>query len=359
MLGTLVASKRFEFAASHYYRKSAWSDAKNYEIFGKHTLGKYGHGHNFILHVGFTGELDPNTGMIVELSHVKKDILAEILPHYDHYVLNTLPQFQDILPTPEAIAKQLLRDTQLVFANRSYQVHHVYLIESDTSAATAYTDGRLLRHLGVFIDHPDFYTLFGPGKISLSLTFSGQLDPFGFITGELELEQRSRALQESLRHMALPNNPCEAGRLLLHTACTRIQATAGTLTTPLGSIGLRDNQYCYSVTGQYTATHRLNNPKMSTADNTVCFGKCHRPHGHLFWVELTVAEIKTFHEFQQELDALLSEWDYQALDEHPDFSLCTTENMVLVLQKKWAQKNPHLSRIRLLETPNNRFSLRI
>lgn len=97
----MKVTKRFYFSASHRYYKKDWSESKNREAFGKCV--NY-HGHNYVLDVTVEGEIDNETGMVINLSDLK-EIVQEVLEEFDHKNLNEdLPYFKDLIPTTENIA---------------------------------------------------------------------------------------------------------------------------------------------------------------------------------------------------------------------------------------------------------------
>lgn len=99
----VTISRRFDFSASHRYYRQDWSEQKNEEVFGLCT-SPYGHGHNYELHVTIGGPIDPDTGMIINLSRLK-EIVNRILEQFDHKFLNLdTPYFKDKIPTTENIA---------------------------------------------------------------------------------------------------------------------------------------------------------------------------------------------------------------------------------------------------------------
>lgn len=99
----VTISRRFDFSASHRYYRQDWSEQKNEEVFGLCT-SPYGHGHNYELHVTISGPIDPDTGMIINLSRLK-EIVNRILEQFDHKFLNLdTPYFKDKIPTTENIA---------------------------------------------------------------------------------------------------------------------------------------------------------------------------------------------------------------------------------------------------------------
>ena len=58
--------RKAHFNAAHRLHNPAWSDEKNREVFGLCNNPNW-HGHNYELEVGVTGEIDPDTGMVVDL----------------------------------------------------------------------------------------------------------------------------------------------------------------------------------------------------------------------------------------------------------------------------------------------------
>ena len=99
----IYITKKFEFSASHRYWVDEWSGEKNNQVFGKCT-SPYGHGHNYELHVTVSGKVDPQTGMIINLSDLKKHV-SVVLEGFDHKFLNVdTPYFKDTVPTTENIA---------------------------------------------------------------------------------------------------------------------------------------------------------------------------------------------------------------------------------------------------------------
>lgn len=99
-----LLTKRVDFAASHRYWNPKWSEERNRSVFGKCT-SKYGHGHNYILEVTIEGEVDPETGMIINLYDLKP-MITDVLKDFDHKYLNDdNAYFHDRIPTTENIAR--------------------------------------------------------------------------------------------------------------------------------------------------------------------------------------------------------------------------------------------------------------
>jgi 6-pyruvoyltetrahydropterin/6-carboxytetrahydropterin synthase len=103
----LTVTRTYEFAASHRLHVPALSEAENLELFGK-CNNLAGHGHNYVLEVTVTGDIDPRTGMSVDLGELDKAVEERIVDRYDHRNFNEdLPEYRDKVPTSEVIVQQI------------------------------------------------------------------------------------------------------------------------------------------------------------------------------------------------------------------------------------------------------------
>ncbi len=101
---SLTVFRKAHFNAAHRLYKKEWDDAKNLEVFGKCSNPNY-HGHNYELEVGISGEIDPETGFLMNLKILSQIIAEEIEDQFDHKNLNIeVPEFKYLNPTVENIA---------------------------------------------------------------------------------------------------------------------------------------------------------------------------------------------------------------------------------------------------------------
>lgn len=101
-------TKGIEFAAAHRYVRDEWDADKNRAVFGA-CYNEPGHGHNYFLEVTVSGDVDSDTGMVVNLYDLKI-VLLEVLEEFDHKHLNLdTPYFKDQVPTMENVARVLWR----------------------------------------------------------------------------------------------------------------------------------------------------------------------------------------------------------------------------------------------------------
>lgn len=99
----VTISRKAHFNAAHRLYRKDWSDEQNDAIFGKCNNANF-HGHNYELIVGVTGEIDQETGYVMDIKILADLIKEEIEDQFDHKNLNLdVPEFMDLNPTAENI----------------------------------------------------------------------------------------------------------------------------------------------------------------------------------------------------------------------------------------------------------------
>lgn len=101
MSAPAYSTRRFAFSAGHRYWVDAWSAAENQRVFGRLTVP---HGHNYTLDVTIRGPIDERTGMVIDLSELKRVVTEAVVDRFDHADLNADPLFRGRVPTTENIA---------------------------------------------------------------------------------------------------------------------------------------------------------------------------------------------------------------------------------------------------------------
>ena len=95
--------RKAHFNAAHRLYVDSWSKEKNKEIFGV-CSNPYYHGHNYDLDVKVVGEVDPVTGMVIDLKVLKDIIEEKVVDRFDHRNLNEeIEEFKEMNPTAEYI----------------------------------------------------------------------------------------------------------------------------------------------------------------------------------------------------------------------------------------------------------------
>ena len=94
-------SRKAHFNAAHRLHNSAWNAEKNREVFGK-CNNENGHGHNYEVIAHVTGQIDPESGYVMDMKDLKSFMVEEIEDRYDHKNLNLdVPEFASLNPTAE------------------------------------------------------------------------------------------------------------------------------------------------------------------------------------------------------------------------------------------------------------------
>lgn len=96
--------RKEHFNAAHRLFNKNWTEEQNLAIFGLCSNPLY-HGHNYELEVKVTGNVNPETGFVINLDTLKSIIKTEVLLPFDHKNLNLqVAEFNNLNPTAENIA---------------------------------------------------------------------------------------------------------------------------------------------------------------------------------------------------------------------------------------------------------------
>jgi len=99
-----MLSRRETFSASHRLHSPELSDEANVELYGK-CNNPNGHGHNYCVEIMVKGEVDPATGMVINLTELKEAIHRAIIEPLDHKNLDKdVEWFKDRVSTTENVA---------------------------------------------------------------------------------------------------------------------------------------------------------------------------------------------------------------------------------------------------------------
>ena len=106
----ITVCRKAHFNAAHRLYNPKWQNSKNEKMFGLCNNPNY-HGHNFDLIVKVTGEVDPETGYVIDMNILKEIIRENITSKYDHKNLNLdVDEFKSLNPTAENIAIAIWND---------------------------------------------------------------------------------------------------------------------------------------------------------------------------------------------------------------------------------------------------------
>jgi 6-pyruvoyltetrahydropterin/6-carboxytetrahydropterin synthase len=108
-------TRRYRFSASHRLHSEEMSAEENRATYGK-CNNPFGHGHNYVLEVTVSGQVDPSTGMVCNLVDLDGVVEREVLSRYDLSNLNVLQEFTQLVPTTENLSIEIFEILQRGFA---------------------------------------------------------------------------------------------------------------------------------------------------------------------------------------------------------------------------------------------------
>ena len=396
----LTVSKRLEFSASRRLFLSRWSDAENVAAFGQESRAKYGTGRNYIAYFIFNGRVDPVTGMLINISEIKKRAGQIVDDQFDHKLLNEdNPAFRDVAPTAENIARQLFNDVAPLFSDVDAKLVAVHLIETPDRSGTSYADGACdanywfefsaaRQTMSPRLTAAENAQLFGSASAihghnyRARFTFRKQKSD-GPIVPQHDVDLCVESLRKEFDHQNLNEVSSLKDRPITTESLAIYLRERAATSLPIHRVRLHErddffaevwprNSVFLGMQMRFSAAHRLHVLSFSDEKNQELFGKCDNPrgHGHLYLAEATLGgnydersgTLYDFAAFQKALTESIEPWQDRHLDlETEDFReiSSTGENIVRALWSKIDSRvNQQLARLRLWETKNNRFTLR-
>jgi 6-pyruvoyltetrahydropterin/6-carboxytetrahydropterin synthase len=101
----VYATRKFTFSSAHRYWRPEWSAEDNTRVFGNLTVP---HGHNYVLEVTVRGAVDPATGMVMDLTELKRLVGDAVVGRFDHADLNRDAVFASgAIPTTENLVRAI------------------------------------------------------------------------------------------------------------------------------------------------------------------------------------------------------------------------------------------------------------
>jgi 6-pyruvoyltetrahydropterin/6-carboxytetrahydropterin synthase len=100
----MVVTQRYPFSAAHRLHSDVLGEDENWRVYGR-CNNPYGHGHNYWLEVGVTGEVDPVSGLLPGRENLDELVEKEILARVAHRNLNIeVGELKGLVPTTENVA---------------------------------------------------------------------------------------------------------------------------------------------------------------------------------------------------------------------------------------------------------------
>lgn len=131
-------TRRYRFCAGHRLHSEHLSDSENKRTYGK-CNNPYGHGHDYVLDISVTGQVNEITGLMVPLSSLDKLVANEVLSYFSHRNLNIdVAEFARLVPTTEnvtlVIAERLSQSWDTYFPHASARLSSISMLETDRNS---------------------------------------------------------------------------------------------------------------------------------------------------------------------------------------------------------------------------------
>ena len=129
----IYITRKERFNAAHKLYREDWTQEKNTETFGKCANPNW-HGHNYDLYVTIKGEIDAETGFVIDLKELKKIILEEVVNKLDHKNINMDVDFmKGKLASTEILAIAIWGQLKAPIAKHGAELHAIKLFETENN----------------------------------------------------------------------------------------------------------------------------------------------------------------------------------------------------------------------------------
>jgi len=132
---TSTVTVKVFFEAAHRLHNPAQSDEWNRRVFGK-CNNPHGHGHNYVIEAAVTGEVNPETGYLIDMKDLKAVLNRVVVSEVDHRHLNIeVDWLSDIIPTAENLARKFFERVAPELPE-GVELTSITLHETDRNSAT-------------------------------------------------------------------------------------------------------------------------------------------------------------------------------------------------------------------------------
>ncbi len=129
----IYITRRERFNAAHRLFKPGYSDEKNLEVFGKCSNPNW-HGHNYELFVTVSGEIDPETGFLINLKGLSKLIREKIIKEIDHKNINLEVSFmKGRMASTENLTVAIWEELETPVQELGSKLHCIKVYESENN----------------------------------------------------------------------------------------------------------------------------------------------------------------------------------------------------------------------------------
>jgi 6-pyruvoyltetrahydropterin/6-carboxytetrahydropterin synthase len=130
---TVYITRRESFNAAHKLWQDAWSEEKNFEVFGKCSNQNW-HGHNFTIFVTVKGVPHPETGFVMNLKDLSDIIKEKVIEPLDHKNLNMdVPFLKGLLASTENVVIKIWEQIEQPIKDFAGELVKIKLVETENN----------------------------------------------------------------------------------------------------------------------------------------------------------------------------------------------------------------------------------
>lgn len=134
----IYITRRERFNSAHKLFREDWSEEQNLEIFGKCSNPNW-HGHNYELFVTVKGEVNPETGFVIDLKELKKIITSQVTDKLDHKNVNLDVDFmKGKMASTEVLAMEIFNQLKAPIEACGAQLEKIKLCETENNFVEYY-----------------------------------------------------------------------------------------------------------------------------------------------------------------------------------------------------------------------------
>ena len=136
----VYVTRRERFSAAHRLFRKDWDDAKNEEIFGACSNPNW-HGHNYELFITVKGDVNPETGFVINIKRLSRIVKEKIINKLDHKNINTEVDFMSgKLASTENLAISIWHELQPPIEHLGMKLHRVKIRETENNFVEYFGD---------------------------------------------------------------------------------------------------------------------------------------------------------------------------------------------------------------------------
>lgn len=140
LIRMIYITRKEHFNAAHKLYREEWSKEKNEEVFGRCANANW-HGHNYDLYVTIKGEINPETGFVIDLKELKEIILVNVIDKLDHRNLNLDVEFmKNKMASTEVLAMEIWKQLTTEISSRGAALHCIKLYETENNFVEYFGD---------------------------------------------------------------------------------------------------------------------------------------------------------------------------------------------------------------------------